>query len=113
MRIGITGHQRLNAEDAWSWVRLQFADVIRRHVTDQFNAYSSLAIGADQEFADVALERGGRLHVIVPSSGYEATFKTDQHLARYKYLVSKATTVKMLDYSNRPRLRSWQQENKS
>ena len=58
---------------------------------------SSLAIGADQLFANLVLKAGGRLHVIVPFAGYERTFETPEDLASYKDLLSKASEVEILN----------------
>lgn len=98
MKMGITGHQRLEDEGSWEWVRSELARIFTQE-TQSLEAFSSLAIGADQEFATIAIEHGARLHVIVPCSGYEGTFKTDSDLARYRYLLSKSAGVDLLDYS--------------
>lgn len=98
MKIGITGHQRLRGEDSWEWVRHELAKVFAEHANSRVQAYSSLAIGADQEFASLSIDAGATLRVIVPCSGYERTFKTPSDLDRYLYLLSKASSVELLDY---------------
>lgn len=99
MKLGITGHQRLDSAESWKWVRQQLTELMQGQTAAEVDAYSSLAIGADQEFASAALEHGARLHAIVPCCGYEGTFKTLGDLSRYKYLISKASSVDLLDYS--------------
>lgn len=98
MKLGITGHQRLPAAEVWEWVRHELARVFEQQETRGVEAYSSLAIGADQEFARIAIDHGAYLRVIVPCSGYEVTFKTQDELALYRYLLSKASSVDLLDY---------------
>ena len=98
MRVGITGHQRLESAAAWEWVQEEMEAVIQERAKGTIDAYSSLAIGADQKFALVAIERGASLHVIVPCSGYERTFATHEDLKQYRELLSKASTVERLDY---------------
>lgn len=58
---------------------------------------SSLAVGADQLFADALLRAGGRLHVVVPSAGYETTFDAVE-LPRYRALLAAATQHETLAY---------------
>ena len=98
MKIGITGHQRLESAAAWEWVQQQMEAVIHDRATATIDAYSSLAIGADQRFAVVAIKHGANLHVIVPCSGYEGTFTTQEDLRQCRDLLSKASTVELLDY---------------
>jgi hypothetical protein len=98
MKVGITGHQRLESEDAWEWVQQELEQIFQEESAVPVEAYSSLAIGADQRFALVAIDRGAQLHVIVPCSQYEGTFKTQDDLGKYLYLISKASTVDLLDY---------------
>lgn len=99
MRVGITGHQRLETPGSWEWVEQTLEQIIRKEAAYPIDAYSSLAIGADQRFALVAIENGARLHVVVPCSEYEGTFKTQEDLDHYRHLLSKASTVDLLDYS--------------
>lgn len=100
MKLGITGHQRLPAEDSWVWVRHEIKAVLMLNGKAGLSAYSSLAIGADQEFAMLAVDSGARLRVIVPCSGYEDTFKTTADLSRYRFLLSKASSVDSLGYTH-------------
>jgi len=54
-------------------------------------ALSSLAVGADQLFADVALSCGAELTVVIPSCDYEEGFADPAELARYRQLRGRAT----------------------
>jgi hypothetical protein len=88
MRVGITGHQRLDDPAAWSWVE----DAVRRElerVTTPLVVVTSLAVGADQLVARLAVERGGTVHAVLPFTNIERTFAAD-HLRMYRQLVSRA-----------------------
>ena len=58
-------------------------------------AVSSLAIGADQLFASIVVDRGGQIHAVIPFQGYERTFGP-QDLDAYRRILSKATVVEIL-----------------
>jgi len=76
MRVGITGHQRLDDPTAWPWV----ADVIRSELAilpPPLVAITSLAIGADQLFANLILERGGSIHAVLPYREIERSFSPE------------------------------------
>lgn len=71
MRIGITGHQRRTEID-WHWFSRTVGEEIgRRSVT---NALTSLAIGADTEFAQQAMTRGVPVTAVIPFASYESCF---------------------------------------
>lgn len=63
-----------------------------------FVAVTSLAAGADQRFAEMALSRGGKLYVVVPSSGYESSMASREDRSRFRQMLSAASTVERLDY---------------
>lgn len=90
--IGITGHQRLPAS-ASTHLRARFPDVLRdlRGTV----VISSLAEGADQECAKIAVDSGLAVRVIVPSDDYISTLHGP---ARESYLellamASSSTTL--------------------
>ncbi len=91
MKVGITGHQDL-ANPAW--VKAELIRLLR--VEDPpLAGISSLAVGADQLFADAVLECGGKLQVIVPFEGYAASFD-EQGRREYERLVNRASRVEVL-----------------
>ncbi|HEX3530979.1 MAG TPA: hypothetical protein VH988_28290 [Thermoanaerobaculia bacterium] len=57
---------------------------------------SSLAIGADQLFAEVVLRQGGALHAVLPFEGYERTFAAGAARHRYFELLRRAASVETL-----------------
>ena len=95
MRVGITGHQRLPDESAWGWVGARIDDFLEGAAP--LTGLTSLAIGADQLFAERVLAQGGSLHVIVPHQGYEETFDSKQDRYRYEWLLGMATQVEILN----------------
>src|SRR5262245_24680213 len=98
MIIGFTGHQKIDHPDRWAWVQEQFARALREAANPGQRAMSSLAMGGDQLFSQVALAEGIPLEVVVPCYGYEATFDGPGELARYESLLAKATNVTRLDF---------------
>jgi hypothetical protein len=97
MRIGVTGHQDIPAE-ALEYV-IQSINGALDGAKDSLVGVSSLAVGADQIFASLVLERGGRLEVILPSNGYEKTFSRSKDLRRFHSLLERATTIETLSFT--------------
>nr|WP_202488584.1 hypothetical protein [Streptomyces sp. SID5473] len=71
-RIGITGH-RIIPPEGRAHIRAGLLAALRLG-EEGLEAYSSLAIGADQLFADIALECGATLTAVIPSEDYEDGF---------------------------------------
>jgi hypothetical protein len=95
MIFGITGHQRLQDADAWPWVRAALQSELSRAVSPLIG-YSSLAIGADQLFAELVLELGGELRVILPFSGYEEILSPGKDRDCFRTLLGRAALVEEL-----------------
>ncbi|UQX00476.1 hypothetical protein [Streptomyces sp. RerS4] len=87
-RIGVTGHRSI-PDEALGHVRAALRAVLDGH-QGPLEAFSSLADGADQLFADIALECGADLTVVIPSEDYEQTFEDPDALARYRRLRRRA-----------------------
>jgi len=62
---------------------------------DEFDpvGITSLAAGTDQIFAQIVLELGGRIHVVLPAKRYEESFELQDDLARFRRLLSEAKDV--------------------
>lgn len=75
---------------------------IRRELADvtDLQGICALAAGADQLFARLVIEQGGRLHVVIPCRGYETTFSTDEELAEFRSLLEQATEVERMEFPN-------------
>ena len=97
MRVGITGHQKRPSID-WVWVELELdAAFARLGVIDY--VYSSLAAGADQVFAQVALRRGIKLIAIIPLDNYERFFEGESCQV-YEQLLQQADIVRLAGDTN-------------
>ena len=94
MNVGITGHQRLDDPKAWGWVKSTLNHQLDG-VEPTVIALSSLAIGADQLFASLVLNRGGKIYAVIPFQGYERTF-APQDLNEYHRILSKAAVVEIM-----------------
>lgn len=98
MRIGVTGHQRRPGID-WAWVSSEITKLLKSEGRG-IEAYSSLAAGADQVFAQAALKCGASLVAVIPVTDYENYFSgTD--LLTYRKLLDCASVVK-LDWAGDP-----------
>lgn len=87
--VGITGHQRLEDPAAWSWVATAMRQVLDA-AAPPLVGVTLLAIGADQLFARLVLERGGRIHAVLPFADIERSFSAEDVLA-YRELAGQAT----------------------
>lgn len=90
MRLGVTGHQRRDGAD-WEWVAAEVRLLIGSLV-GPVEAWSSLAIGADQLVARAVLDSGGTIVTVVPGDWYEECFSSDG-LASYRDLVGRGRTI--------------------
>lgn len=95
MTVGVTGHQDLPQSaiaTIEAGIRHELADVPDLH------GACSLAGGADQLFAQLVLERGARLRVIIPCHDYEETFATEEERATFWSLLEQASAVEEMDF---------------
>lgn len=95
MRVGITGHQRLKPPAEWGWVKAEI-DKILGTTPQPLIGVSSLAIGADQLFANAILRHDGLLEVIIPFPDYERTFDEGEDKQSYQGLLNRASRVDVL-----------------
>ncbi len=93
--VGATGHQQIPGP-AIEFVRTKIGSVLDQ--SGQFTGVCCLAAGADQLFARAVLERGGFLHAIIPSEGYEATFASKTDRDTYVSLLQRADIVERLPF---------------
>lgn len=97
MIIGCTGHQSLTEETQDAVAQALLARL--RSLEGKFEGVCSLAVGADQIFARVALSAGGRLHVVVPCEGYLNTFQTNEGRSQYERFLAVSTSREQLGFS--------------
>lgn len=94
-RIGITRHQRLSPPADWQWVEEAIERVLSS-LPDELMGFTSLALGADQLFAELLLKRGRALTVIVPFADYHLKFAEGADRSSYYRLLAQANTVEVL-----------------
>jgi hypothetical protein len=94
--VGITGHQKIPAE-AEPTVREELSRHLARFAGDLV-AVTSLAAGADQLFARLALSSGGTLHAVLPARDYAGTFDDPADLRQFRELLARARTVETLEF---------------
>lgn len=94
--VGLTGHQGL-ATPTTALVH----EAIKRLLASSppFLGLCSLAEGADQIFADLVLQTGSALHVVVPCDGYERTFTEETSLKNYRRLLAAAASVEVMPFN--------------
>ncbi|MEU9164619.1 hypothetical protein AB0D29_30645 [Streptomyces sp. NPDC048424] len=96
-RIGVTGHRSI-PDALLGHVENGLRAVLGGH-DGPLEAFSSLAEGADQMFAAIALECGAGLTVVIPSGDYEDGFEGAEALARYRWLKRRATQEVRMDFA--------------
>jgi hypothetical protein len=95
MKVGFTGHQRLDNPRDWEWVEGEI-DRVLASLSPPVIGITSLAVGADQLFARVILRHEGSLQVIIPFPEYEDTFDEGRDRASYQRLLKAASTVTVM-----------------
>jgi hypothetical protein len=95
MRIGITGHQKLKEPSNWRWVREEFYRLLSP--LPSLIGVTSLAIGADQLFANAVLQYQGSLEIVIPFAGYESTFSEGYDRQEYRRLLHLALKAEVLE----------------
>lgn len=95
MRVGITGHQRLAQTSDWDWTRIELGNALRS-LPQPLLGISALAIGSDQLFAQLILDHGGALEVVLPFEDYERTFGAGFDRDEYHRLLKLAQRVSVL-----------------
>lgn len=93
MIVGITGHRKL---DDPAWVKAELAKLLAT-LPRPLVGVSSLAVGADQLFAQAVLECDADLWVILPFARYSATLDTDQRDTYLRLLVSAVSSEVLAD----------------
>ncbi|MEV7561209.1 hypothetical protein [Streptomyces sp. NPDC089795] len=96
-RIGVTGHRAI-PDSVLGHVESALRAVLGGH-EGPLEAFSSLAEGADQLFAAIALEHGADLTVVIPSGDYEDAFEDPEALARYQGLKNRAIQEVRMDFA--------------
>lgn len=103
-RIGVTGHPDLT----WNTLRL-VASAFRRHLLASLRegdrkapglvGVSCLARGADSVFAEMLIELGGQLEVILPSSDYRMSQIPPDYAPLFDSLIQSAASVQVMPWA--------------
>lgn len=97
VRVGVTGHMNLSEESV-----PVVAEAIRTHLstldTTTLVGVSCLARGSDSVFAEVVIEVGGQLEVVLPSTNYRETKVKPDHAPQFDRLLDKADVVKTMPF---------------
>lgn len=91
MRLGMTGHRGL-PEDVERIVRDALLAVIQQEKADDLVGVSCIADGPDTWFAEMVLDHGGRIEVVIPAEEYRESLPESHH-AVYDELVRRASQV--------------------
>jgi hypothetical protein len=92
MRVGITGHQEREGIQ-WPWVR-HTVRVELNKLKDVRGTFSSLAMGSDQLFAEVAIDLGLPVTAVLPLEGYERFFR-EGGLLNYRRLLGQCERMQL------------------
>jgi hypothetical protein len=96
MKVGISGHQEIRPSSSIDWVKRTLRQELQGMGAE--TGVSSLATGADQIFASIALDLGMELEAVIPCEGYESTFGDSADKGRYEELKTRAARCDCLDY---------------
>lgn len=105
VRVGVTGHRALE-ERVERWVAQQLDGLFSYlpglpSSDSRHGAVSSLAIGADQLFAEAALRHGIRLEVVLPFTSFVQDFAEGSERDSYERLLSAAASTTRLPWDER------------
>ena len=101
-RIGVTGHMNLTPPTV-PLVREAIRKALAPYVPEGLTGVSCIAVGADSIFAEVVLDLGGALEVILPAADYRDRKVKPEHADRFDNLIRRAAGVRVMPYevSNR------------
>lgn len=94
--IGITGHMNLT-EATEKIVYEALCEALRQRAPSGLVGVTCLARGADQLFAQVVLDVGGVLEVVLPAADYRTKIKPD-NITRYDTLLQAAQSVHVMPF---------------
>jgi hypothetical protein len=91
MKVGVTGHQQLGGEETTAWLSHTLETCIEQYRIEQ--GITSLAIGADQLYAEVLKRTNIPYLAVIPSADYVTTFTNNHDLARYQEFLRDAFEI--------------------
>jgi hypothetical protein len=96
-RIGITGHMNLT-ESTRPLIEAAIRKLLNQYPADELIGVSCIAAGADSIFAQVVLDLGGQLEVILPSYDYRERKVRPSEAPMFDSLVERAVAVRVMPY---------------
>jgi hypothetical protein len=96
-RIGVTGHMNLTPHTV-PLVREAVRQALAPYAPERLTGVSCIAIGADSIFAEVVIDLGGTLEVILPAADYRDRKVKPEHTALFDNLVRRAARVRVMPY---------------
>ncbi len=96
-RIGITGHAKLSSTTI-DLVRRTLHRVLAPHMDSALVGLTCLAEGTDQIFAQIVLDLGGKIEVILPASDYREKILSPKNVAVFDDLLSRAVAVRCMPF---------------
>jgi len=91
MKVGITGHRTFANQNQLLWAKDSLSSQIEQ--LDAIQGLTSLAIGADQIFAELLIERGHDYIYIEPCKLYETTFSIPERVLFRKLRLTAKSIV--------------------
>ena len=98
MRVGVTGHLNLT-EESMPVVVAALRDYLGSLDAASLVGVSCLAQGADSVFAEVVIELGGQLEVVIPSADYREAKIQPGHAAQFDRLLNEARAVETMPFN--------------
>ncbi len=92
MKIGVSGHRYRQGAD-WGWARDAVTDIFLQH--QKAIGWSSLAVGADTLFAEIAIAYGRGHVAVLPGRQYGGTFDNDEHKRFTRLLRQSRSTIRI------------------
>ncbi len=97
MKVGITGHQNIGPNETIEWITNILSEIIKELSIEL--GFTSLAIGADQLFAQLLKQNNIPYYVIVPCNNYEKTFTDATSLGIYQTLLNSSINKFQLPFT--------------
>jgi len=97
MKAGITGHQNIGNPETVVWVAENLKQALAQYRIQ--HGFTSLAIGADQLFAEILGEHHIPYTAVLPCREIEKTFQTPAHLENYRRLLQNAAARETLNFT--------------
>src|ERR1700754_2135416 len=74
------------------------------YAADELTGISCIARGADSIFAQVVLDLGGKLEVLLPAAGYREKKVNPDHAPQFDELTRRAIAVRVMPFSEANRV---------